>query len=256
MQWYYAVRRKQVGPLSEAEFQELVSKGKIKNHTLVWNPSMSDWQAYGAIGASGSKRPSRTEATPDSEQSTTCSECGKAFSQEDMISYESAWICPDCKPIFVQKLREGVSLAGAMQYAGFWLRFLAKLIDGLILWAFNTAIYIPFVLLSAPVSEGSTGAVALFLALQMVVMFLQIAVAAAYTTWFLGRYGATPGKMACKIRVVIADGGKIGYGRALGRHFGEFLSAMIFLIGYIMAAFDDQKRSLHDRICNTRVIRK
>jgi uncharacterized RDD family membrane protein YckC len=84
---------------------------------------------------------------------------------------------------------------------------------------------------------------------------LQIAIAAAYTTWLLGRYGATLGKMACKIKVVTPDGGSVSYARALGRYFAEILSAMIFSIGYIMAAFDDQKRTLHDRICNTRVVK-
>jgi uncharacterized RDD family membrane protein YckC len=62
--------------------------------------------------------------------------------------------------------------------------------------------------------------------------------------------------MACKIRVVTADGGKVSYMRALGRHFAKILSYMICLAGYIMAFFDDEKRALHDRICNTRVVLK
>jgi uncharacterized RDD family membrane protein YckC len=62
--------------------------------------------------------------------------------------------------------------------------------------------------------------------------------------------------MACKIRVVTADGGKVSYMRALGRYFAKILSSMICLAGYIMAFFDDEKRGLHDRICNTRVILK
>ncbi|MDY7037753.1 MAG: RDD family protein, partial [Thermodesulfobacteriota bacterium] len=81
------------------------------------------------------------------------------------------------------------------------------------------------------------------------------AIAATYTTLMLGKYDATLGKMACKIKVITSDGGKVSYARALGRHFAEFLSAIILSIGYIIAAFDDQKRSLHDRICNTRVIK-
>ena len=41
--------------------------------------------------------------------------------------------------------------------------------------------------------------------------------------------------------------------RAIGRHFSEWLSSILF-IGYIMAAFDEEKRALHDRICGTRVV--
>jgi uncharacterized RDD family membrane protein YckC len=53
---------------------------------------------------------------------------------------------------------------------------------------------------------------------------------------------------------VDAGGGKIGYGRAFGRSCAEILSQLICAIGYIIAAFDDQKRALHDHMCNTRVI--
>jgi uncharacterized RDD family membrane protein YckC len=61
--------------------------------------------------------------------------------------------------------------------------------------------------------------------------------------------------MACKLKIAVEDGGRVSYLRALGRHFAKYLSAMILLIGYIMAAFDDQRRTLHDRICETRVVR-
>jgi uncharacterized RDD family membrane protein YckC len=75
-----------------------------------------------------------------------------------------------------------------------------------------------------------------------------------YETVLIGKYGATLGKMACKIKVVTAEGGRVSYLLAFGRYFAKILSAMILMIGYLMAAFDDEKRALHDRICNTRVI--
>jgi len=74
---------------------------------------------------------------------------------------------------------------------------------------------------------------------------------------YLGRYGATPGKMAVKIRVVTPDGGPISYGRATGRFFADILSGMICYIGYLMVAFDkEQRRALHDHICGTRVVKR
>jgi uncharacterized RDD family membrane protein YckC len=60
--------------------------------------------------------------------------------------------------------------------------------------------------------------------------------------------------MALQIQVVTADGGRVSYLRALGRHFAKLLSSATLLIGYIVAAFDPQKRALHDWICNTRVV--
>jgi uncharacterized RDD family membrane protein YckC len=77
-----------------------------------------------------------------------------------------------------------------------------------------------------------------------------------YQIFFLGKYGATPGKMACKLKVVTAEGTPITYGRATGRFFAEKLSGLTCTIGYIIAAFDDQKRTLHDHICGTRVVYK
>jgi uncharacterized RDD family membrane protein YckC len=77
----------------------------------------------------------------------------------------------------------------------------------------------------------------------------------AYTIFFVGKFGATPGKMALRLRVVLSNGGKVGWGRATGRYFAELLSSLTLGIGYLIAAFDDQKRTLHDHICDTRVIR-
>jgi uncharacterized RDD family membrane protein YckC len=77
-----------------------------------------------------------------------------------------------------------------------------------------------------------------------------------YEVFFLGRFGATPGKMVCGLRVVRPTGEKITYLRAFGRFFACQLSGLILCIGYIMAAFDSQKRALHDHICDTRVVRK
>jgi uncharacterized RDD family membrane protein YckC len=84
---------------------------------------------------------------------------------------------------------------------------------------------------------------------------LSWAVEIVYSVYFISQKSATLGKMLMGVKVVTANGGPVSFGRALGRFFARYLSALIFFIGYIMAAFDDQKRALHDHICNTRVIR-
>ena len=72
----------------------------------------------------------------------------------------------------------------------------------------------------------------------------------------IGKYGATLGKMACRIKVVTSEGGPVSYMRALGRYFAKQLSCLTLMIGYIMAFFDKENRALHDRICDTRVVMK
>jgi uncharacterized RDD family membrane protein YckC len=81
-----------------------------------------------------------------------------------------------------------------------------------------------------------------------------LALGTFYEVYFLSAHGATPGKMAMGLKVIRADGGALPPMLALARHFAEWVSAVIFLIGYMMAGFDQEKRALHDRICDTRVI--
>lgn len=246
MQWYYAESDDRLGPVSEEEFKILVSTGKIRTDTLVWNLSLSDWQEYGRVsGNSGSG------ADTGGADRAFCSECGKSFSRGDMIHYGDSWVCASCKPVFVQKIKEGVTVSGLVQYAGFWIRFGAKIIDWIIIGVFNMLINIPLGLLIGFAGAKPARAIGFSVLIQIV----NFGSAVVYTTFFLGRFSATPGKMACKLKVVTPAGGRISYLRGFARYFGELVSGITLSMGYIMAAFDDEKRALHDRICNTRVIK-
>ena len=75
-----------------------------------------------------------------------------------------------------------------------------------------------------------------------------------YNTFFIGAFGATPGKMALKLRVLRSGGDRLSYRRSFCRHLAELLSSAMLLLGYVMALFDDERRTLHDRICDTRVV--
>src|SRR5262249_51647270 len=139
-----------------------------------------------------------------------------------------------------------------LNYAGFWIRVGAKLIDILIFMV----LAIPFVVLlifsvkNAPARQPFAQ-----LAFQAIFQLVFTVLTVAYTTICHAKYGATVGKMACGLRVVTPEGNRISYARSFGRAMAEMLSGMICDIGYIIAAFDDQKRSLHDHIASTRVIR-
>ncbi|MBV9462607.1 MAG: RDD family protein [Verrucomicrobiae bacterium] len=240
MDWYYEKDGQQAGPVGDPELQSLLRSGRISPATLVWNQTMASWEPY-SKAISG--------AAPSDPSQVRCAECGMFFPRGDVISYSGAFVCAACKPAFFQKVKEGVAVGGMLEYGGFWIRFLAKLIDGVILWIANTAVNFAVMMpLGALGSRGQFGGL-------MITYAVNITIGASYVTFFLGKYGATPGKMATRLRVVRPDGSPITYMRALGRHFAEILSSMILLIGYIMAAFDDERRTLHDRICDTRVIR-
>ena len=162
-----------------------------------------------------------------------------------MVSYESRYICAECKPLFFQKIKEGAAVAGDRVYAGFWIRFGAKFVDGIIL---NIIGQLLAVVIKLGVKDVETA--------TYISAGIGLVLNAAFVIYFTGKYGATPGKMACKIEVIRSDGSPMTYGRATGRYFAEILSSLTLGIGYLMVAFDDEKRALHDRICDTRVVRK
>ena len=251
MSWYYVQGDQKVGPITKADLKSLVATKKITAKTRVWRPGMQGWQELGQVARRQPPAPAPTANDEASSRQAVCSECGQSHAEENMIGFENAWVCAACKPYFVQKIKEGLSVAGHMDYAAFWPRFGAIFLDGIILSMLNFFLQLPVAFLASPTGPRA-GA---FIVVQLVLFLLQIVMPAAYTSWFLGKYAATPGKMAFKLKVVSSDGSRISYLRGLGRHFAKWISWMILGIGFLMAAFDDEKRTLHDRICDTRVIK-
>ncbi len=245
MDWYYSAGDKQVGPVPDTVLAELIKAGTVTGQTLVWHEGMADWKPYGEL----QQARAAVLVAPAAAHQAACYECRKLFPQDEMLRHGNSWVCPACKPVFVQRLKEGVALKEGLVYGGFWIRVAAKILDSLIMLAVNFLIGLPLQFAERMSGEPT----ALFYVYFGITYILQLSASAGYTIFFLGRYGATPGKMVCKLKVVTPEGNKIGYGRACGRHFAEMLSA-IFCIGYIMVAFDEEKRALHDRICNTRVV--
>jgi uncharacterized RDD family membrane protein YckC len=262
MNWYYVDQGQQAGPVDDAQFEELVRSGKIQPDTLVWREGMAAWvscrEANAPSQSSGPPPAAAAGAVVGESPEAVCAECGKMFPIQDMIHHSGAlggvYICANCKPVFLQKLAEGAKInTGELPYAGFWTRFAAVFLDGLILFAVNFCISLIAGLSAAQAAGVQPKGT---LALQLVLMAIQLAIGISYEVVFIGKYGATPGKMACKIMVVTADGGRVSYARSFGRYFAKLLSYMICLIGFIIAGFDSQKRALHDHICNTRVVFK
>jgi len=260
MNWYYVEQGQQAGPVDDAQLEQLRASGRIQPETLVWHDALPNWQPYSqAKSESATPAPGLRIAPPVAGTSTAgaqarCTECGGTFPVENMIRYGAAHVCANCKPAFVQKLAEGAQInVSDLRFAGFWTRFAAVFLDGLILWVVSFTLQMAFGLTAAQaLGRGSPAT----MVVQFFLIGIQMIIAIGYETFFIGKYGATLGKMACKIKVVTADGGKVSYMLAFGRYFGKVLSSLTCLIGYIMAAFDDEKRALHDRICNTRVVFK
>jgi len=138
-----------------------------------------------------------------------------------------------------------------MVYGGFWLRFLAVLLDGIIVAVVN----FPIQLILGLAGFKSIQATGPQFGIIGLIYLISFTIQGAYFTYFWSQKGATPGQMILGLKVVTADGGPLTVGRAFGRFLAYILGAFTLCIGYIIAAFDSQKRALHDHICGTRVIR-
>jgi uncharacterized RDD family membrane protein YckC len=194
-----------------------------------------------------------------------CSQCGQPSPLDQLARFGDTLVCPNCKYSYVQKLREGVApVQPVFYYGGFWIRFVAAFIDGIILAVTSSAVqllllgsvYRPFANMREPMPPDQAlaafGALMGTLALSMLI---GVAIGASYEGFFVSRVGATPGKMALGLKVVRPNGGPVSPGRAFGRYFAKWLSSMTLGIGYIIAGFDAEKRAMHDMIVDTRVVR-
>lgn len=233
MNWYYALNGQQQGPVPAEELGRLASAGVIAATTLVWRDGLADWQPLSV-------------ALPEAMSGSVAPQLGGVA------------VSTVQKDLIVQQMREGVtsSYAGAMRYAGFWIRFAAKFIDGLILFIPNMVIQFGLgAAIGMSAESQNPGEInPAQIGMMFLVMGLSMGLQAVYSIILTAKYGATWGKMAVGLKVVTAEGGSITWGRATGRFFAEMLSGLTLYIGYIIAGFDSEKRALHDHICGTRVI--
>ena len=154
-------------------------------------------------------------------------------------------------------------------YAGFWMRFVAYIIDYIIIYIVQSFIFIPVLGLLGisfasqignveNMSEAETlGMVGGIMAVAGATALLTSVIAILY--WSLmesSKYQATVGKLALGLMVTDADGKSLDFVKSLIRNVCKIISGMILGIGYIMAGFTDKKQGLHDIIAGTLVVKK
>jgi uncharacterized RDD family membrane protein YckC len=311
MDWYYVENSVRMGPVTEAAFRDLVGQGVIKSGTLVWCSDMQNWEPYRAVQARFPLENPSEQATiimtPGGSSASAegatgsrvfCSGCGRLFESSFLIDLGNGRVCPECRDARFQSPQAGAGAEPRFVYGGFWIRFLARFLDGILLFIIGGLVGLVIGLVF--VGMGMQKIVPLFSEL------IGSLIGLLYEVLLVGACGATLGKMACGLRVVRPNGERVTYLRSFGRYWAVglcgFLCTFIVLIGcfiigfsvfakfmpeydsvspeesvsvaaclmglfvmliglipiwgYVMAAFDSEKRALHDRICDTRVIRK
>ena len=155
----------------------------------------------------------------------------------------------------------------ALAYAGFWLRVVAHLIDGLLAGiGFVVLAMIGIAMVGIGhlknLAQGATSADDFFTPDVMGVVFVLVT-AAVVAVWLYyagmesSLYQGTLGKMVLGLIVTDLEGRRISFGRASGRYFSKLITGLIPLgIGYAMAGFTEKKQALHDMIASCLVLRK
>lgn len=158
-----------------------------------------------------------------------CPNCAKE--NDDRALY-----CQSCGTAIQANVTATIEPVRAASYAGFWVRVVALIIDLIIISLAGGLV--------ATVTMGA-GVVLTFFGPWLYEAFM-----------LSSEWQATVGKRAMSIAVTGADGGRITFARATGRHFAKYISACILGIGFIMAAFTSKKQALHDLIAETFVVHR
>jgi uncharacterized RDD family membrane protein YckC len=150
-----------------------------------------------------------------------------------------------------------------VRFAGFWRRFVAHIIDQIIVGIAAFVVFIPGLALlgvgiGAGIMEESESAIGLILAAIAAYLVAIVLIVVGQWLYFAlmesSSKQATVGKMALGIVVTDLSGNRISFGRATGRYFGKIVSGMILCIGYFMAGFTERKQALHDIMASCLVI--
>ena len=241
MNWHYSIGGQTFGPVTETDLDALARDGRLQPNSLVWQQSFAGWipysQARGAIHTPLIAPVPRTENAPPIVTESACVECGAVWPVEVMVALGGGWMCAQCKPLYLQRLRQGGGLpAERTPVAGFWIRAAAKLLDAMFLGVIFVPLFFVAVLLMSVVGVADTfstksdaghfdagksmlvGAVACGVMGGALLLYATLSKA------------ATPGKRICGLRIVTREGTPIGFGRALGRFMVELLCCFILWV--------------------------
>jgi uncharacterized RDD family membrane protein YckC len=189
------------------------------------------------------------------DQAAFCDKCGAALT--NMRPMVSATAAPS--PTSPESGPAPPLYPAAVEYAGFWKRLAAALIDGILL--IGTYFVLTFLFSFVYYSVTGDDEEEMSDATATVIMYTAWA-AVAMLGWLYYAFmessakQATLGKMALGIMVTDGQGRRVSFARATGRYFGKIISNIILYIGYIMIAFTAKKQGLHDIMADCLVVKK
>lgn len=284
--WYYSNAAKQPnGPVGIAQLKEAIHAPGWYERALIWRDGWPQWRPWKEVAAElGIPLPVHAEVTapppraaapapapvPAPRPQASPLAATEIYPAPAAVQAATPAATPPRPPVSGQRPVAPAPASTAalpdaipeseMVYAGFWRRFVALLIDGLLLTiiivpilAISGAILTPMMMAGAINGEPSMGPMIALIAING---FMSLLGAFYFVFFERSASGATLGKRLIGIRVVDKEGRRIGFGRAIGRLLGKIVSGMPLYLGYVMAGFTGRKQALHDMIAGTLVIDK
>jgi uncharacterized RDD family membrane protein YckC len=173
-------------------------------------------------------------------------------------------------PAVSQPVAPVVYAAPGVQFAGFWLRVVAYIIDSIVMGLAFMAIFIPFAVMTGltavlgnihPGEDPDNIATALggtfFLGLFALISLSIVGGWLYHAKMESSSWQATLGKRVLNLRVTDLNGARVTFGRASGRYFAKIITGLIpFGIGYMLAGLTERRQALHDMIASCLVLRE
>ncbi len=221
MDWYYIDSSKpegkrRNGPWSPRQMIGFAEQGAFAAETLVWRDGFDGWKPW----------------------STVETELKSEFQVETI------------KEVIEEKILPNITINKA-NYAGFWVRLCAFAIDSIVLqllFVLLTPIHSHLGVLSAVTPQTTITEL-------MPTMLFAFSLIFFYSSFFVKNFSGTLGKIVLGLAVVRHDGKPMTWSCAFFRAFISFFSSSFFGVGCLMAAFDIEKRALHDFMAETRVLK-
>lgn len=245
--WYFAIGEQRQGPVSTEEIGARFQRGEILPDTLIWREGMDSWRAV---------REMATELELAIPPATT------SFATT-VVEPSSPYAAPSAQ----MPLQAAPVFAGDVVMAGFWKRFAASFIDGMVMMAVTLVVAVVAVLITGGAAALSPEAFAndmmrgtLGMTFILAFYVLPIFAQAGYFTWMHASASqATLGKMAVGIKVSRTNGEGLALGRSFGRWCAYFFLNLVScglttLISAFTVGLTERKQGLHDMIADTLVV--
>lgn len=152
--------------------------------------------------------------------------------------------------------RCGASVAAGHEYAGYWRRYGALMLDYLLIYiVFLVGLFVVMIgVIGASVNSNGGSATGLLFLLYFPVFFVLAIL--YFALMESSRTQGSLGKMAVGMKVVDMEGNRISFGKAIVRQIGKIISVLIIGIGFFMCGFTEKRQGLHDMIAGTLVVMK